>query len=164
MPVRNEQVSIQREGVRTDGRVRTALWASNNCLVYFFFFLRVQGLKKKSANYRKVLEKIKITVASLLQPRARLRPWRRRWRAAAAALHDLGPRASPSGREVADRRPLRTYTIRLHRSRADSSSLLHGCRRRRIRRPAASDEGETAHGSSRELRARLRRKIAVRTP
>ena len=31
----NEQVSIQKEGVRTDERVRAALWASNNCLVNF---------------------------------------------------------------------------------------------------------------------------------
>ena len=53
----------------------------------------------------------------------------------------LGTRAPPRGREVADRRPQRTYTSGRCRRRTEHPQPLAQSRRRQIRHPAASGEG-----------------------
>lgn len=116
-----------------------------------FFFCEYKELKKIS-KLQKGPYKEQNYSPSLAVTRPRRRPRRRRWRAAAPTLlFALEREQSPSAREVADRRPQRTYTSGRRRRRSNLHQPPAQKRRRQIRRPAASGEGETAHGSSAEL-------------
>ena len=87
----------------------------------------------------------------------RLRPWRRRWRAAAPALLDAldreHPRADGKSPIAGHRGPTPSVVAVVD---LDLASLLHEKRRRRSRHPTACGEGETMHNSAAGLRARVR--------
>lgn len=97
---------------------------------------------------------------SLTATRPRRRPWRRRWRAAAPALLDALdrelPRADGKSPSAGHRGPTPADAVVVE---PNLPNLLHN-RRRQIRHPAASGEGEATHGRSAEQPAWTRRKIS----